>query len=270
MDDMKQKGAIWWQDLSWPQVESILKERTTVLLPIGSTEQHGRHLPLGVDVYIPMGIATKVSAATGLPILPPLWYAPCSWHQKFPGTVHIAPETLISLVTDICCSLGHYGVKHVIGINGHTGGCDSTLLVAADKVIERSGARFWIASVVDIASNEILNICDSPVLGHADEVETAKMLAVRPDLVRLDNVTPSNNQPNSNFLSINYRSHGPHVLFRLNSDDWKAVAPEGYIGDPTAATAEKGSKMIDAIVKNLIEFVKELDSWPALMSNKQG
>jgi creatinine amidohydrolase len=157
------------------------------------------------------------------------------------------------------------GVRHVIGINGHTGGCDSTLLVAADRVIEKSKTRLWIASVVDMAVDEVLKICDSPVLGHADEVETAKMLALRPDLVRLDNVTPSNNQPKSNFLSINYRSSGSRILFRLGRDDWKSLAPQGYIGDPSAATPEKGNRMIDAIATNLIHFVRELENWPALL-----
>lgn len=259
---------VWWQDLSWPEVKKYVANTQTVLLPIGSTEQHGPHLPLGVDGYIPIGIAERVSARTGLAILPSHWYAPCSWHDDFPGTIHIAPETMINLLADICCGVERScGVKHIIGINGHTGGCDSTLLVAADTVIARSqGARLWIASVVDIAAPDVLEICDSPVLGHADEVETAKMMAVRPDLVHVDKVPANNKQPKSKFMSINYRGNGPRMLFRLNRDDWKRVAPAGYIGDPAAATPEKGNRMIDAIADNIIAFTKELeDGWPQLM-----
>ena len=258
---------VWWQDLSWPELREYAKNTDIALLPIGSTEQHGPHMPTGVDGYIPIGIAEKVSARTGLAILPTHWYAPCSWHDHFPGTIHVSPESMINLLVDICCSVERStGIKHIIGINGHTGGCDSTLLVAADTVIAKSqGARLWIASVVDIAIDEVLETCTSPVLGHADEVETAKMMAIRPDLVHVGKVKANNKQPKSKFMSINYRGGGPKMLFRLNKDDWKNVAPAGYIGDPAAATPEKGERMLEAAAGNIVKFTMELKKWPDLM-----
>lgn len=256
-----EKKPIWWQELSWPEVENLVQEIDTVMLPIGSTEQHGRHLPLGVDVFIPMGIAERVSVQTGVPILPPIWYVPSAWHQNFPGSIHVSAETVIRQIVEICSSVRKYGIKHIIGINGHTGGCDSTLVVAADQVLAKTDARFWIASVVDIAYHEIIEVCDSPVLGHADEIETAKMMAVRPDLVHIEGVKPNNRQPKSAFLSVNYRPSPAKILYRMNQEDWQTIAPEGYIGDPSAATPEKGEKMIKSAADNISKFIMELKNW---------
>ncbi|MCI8649016.1 MAG: creatininase family protein [Anaerotruncus sp.] len=256
-----EKKPIWWQELSWPEVAQLMEKTDTVLLPIGSTEQHGRHLPLGVDVFIPMGIAQRVSAQTGVPILPPIWYVPCAWHQSFPGAIHVSAQTVIAQIVEICDSLSKYGVKHVIGINGHTGGCDSTLVVAADQVLEKTEARFWIASVVEVANDEILALCDSPVLGHADEIETSKMMALRPELVHLEGVEPNNQQPRSAFLSVNYRPCSAKLLYRMSKEDWRSVAPDGYIGDPLAATPEKGERMLCAAAENIVRFIHELEGW---------
>ena len=257
---MTQKPVLWLEQ-SWPQLEEILKKVDTVLLPIGSTEQHGYHLPTGVDIYIPCAIADSVSKLTGVPVLPSINFVPCAWHLGFPGAINVSANTVINQIVEICQSLEHMGVKHVIGINGHTGGCDSTLVVAADQVIAKTNVRFWVASVVDIAEKEIIGICDSPVLGHADEIETAKMMAIRPDLVNIDGVKANNKQPKSKFLSVNYRPSSARILYRMSSQDWGNVAPDGYIGDPSVATPEKGEKMIAAAAKGICEFIDELKDW---------
>lgn len=262
---MNEKKPVWWQELSWPELDKILDHVDTVLLPIGSTEQHGPHLPLGVDLYIPMGIAERVSAKTGIPILPPVWYVPCAWHLDFPGAINVKADTVINQIVDICDSLSNYGIKHVIGINGHTGGCDSTLVVAADKVLEETNVRFWVGSVVDIANDVILNLCTSPILVHADEIETSKMMAIRPDLVHVEGVEANNWEPKSRFLSNNYRPASAKILYRMNRADWKHIAPRGYIGDPASATPEKGEKMLTAIVENLVEFIDDLKNWTGTM-----
>ena len=262
---MENVKPIWWQELSWPEVAELVKKTDTALLPIGSIEQHGRHLPLGVDVYIPMGIAERVSILTGVPILPPICYAPCSWHQGFPGTINVSSETLIKLIVEICLSVRKIGIKHIIGINGHTGGCDSSLIIAADTVLEKEDVRFWIVDVVDIARKDIIDVCNSPVLGHADEIETSEMMAIRPDLVHIEGINACNRQPKSDLLSINYRTLAAQMHYRMNQEDWKCIAPEGYIGDPSSATSAKGERMISSIVKNIEGFIIELNKWQGII-----
>src|SRR6266567_720084 len=104
----------WMQDLSWPEFEARIREIPIVLLPIGSTEQHGRHLPLGVDVFIPIYAAEQVAAKTGVLIAPPIWYGPAQWHMSFPGTLTIQTSTLMALLRDVCRSLAVHGCKHVV------------------------------------------------------------------------------------------------------------------------------------------------------------
>ncbi len=252
---------IYWQELTWQEIEKLVKTTDVALLPIGSTEQHGPHLPTGVDGFIPADIAARTSAKSGVPILPPIWYVPCAWHQNFPGAINVSPQTVIAQIVDICDSAYKSGIQHIIGINGHTGGCDSTLLAAADQVIAKTKARFWIASVVDIAADEIISCCESNVLVHADEIETSKMMAIRPDLVHIDRVKPNNRMPKSEFLHISYRPAPAKILFRMSKDDWKRLAPEGFIGDPTVATPEKGDRMLESAAGNIVKFIDDLRDW---------
>ena len=256
---MSKGKPIFWAELSWPEVKTLLSSITTVILPIGSTEQHGRHLPLGVDIFIPVDIAKRVSAETGIPVLPPINFVPCAWHECFPGAISISPRVLISQLVEIAESLQNYGLKNVVLINGHTGGCDSTLVAAADEVLQKTSCRFFIASVVDVVIDDVLSICTSPVLGHADEVETAKMMAIRPDLVHIDNVVANNREPASSYLSVNYRRKS-RILFRTNKEDWISLAPEGFIGDPSAATPEKGEEMLTKIASEIASFINDLES----------
>jgi creatinine amidohydrolase len=263
---MCKEHSVWWHELSWPEVEKKVQTCDTVLLPLGSTEQHGRHLPLGVDVFIPIEIAERVSARTQVPILPPVWYAPCAWHMNFPGTISISSNTLISLVVDICTSLQEVGIKHIIGINGHTSGSDPALQVAADMILEKTGARFWLASVVDVAHDKIFDICEYSVLGHADEIETSKMMAIRPELVHIKDVIPNNNQGENPLLSVNLRPSAAWMYYRMNKDDWASIAPEGYSGDPSAASPEKGNQMLNSVVENIESFIEYLRNWQGVMT----
>ncbi len=256
---MSKGKPVLWAELSWPEMEKVLASTDTVLLPVGSTEQHGRHLPLGVDIFIPVDIARRVSAETGVPVLPSVNFVPCAWHECFPGAISITPRVLISQLVDIARSLQNYGVRNIILVNGHTGGCDSTLVAAADEVLQETACRFYIASVVDVAADEVLSICSSPVLGHADEVETAKMMAIRPDLVHIEGVKANDREPKSGYLSVNYRRKS-RIFFRTSKEDWKALAPEGYIGDPSAATPEKGEAMLSRIASEISGFIKDLEN----------
>lgn len=260
---MEKGKPVFYKELSWPEVSAIFSEKHTVLIPIGSTEQHGHHLPLGVDLFIPEEIAARASEKTGVPVLPTIPFVPCSWHECFPGAINVSAEVVIKALVDIAESLEQYGVLNIVLVNGHTGGCDSTLVVAADEIKRKTKCSLYIASVVDLALDDVLEISTSPVLGHADEVETSKMMAIRPDLVHIEGVKASNIEPRSKYLSVNYRRRSK-ILFRTGKDDWKRLAPDGYIGDPSVATAEKGEKMLNAISGELVCFLNELEKGPVI------
>ncbi len=111
---------ILWDELSWKDVEEITKNIKMVILPIGACEQHGPHLPLGVDTIDCYEIAKRVSAKTGVPVIPPIIYGVSQSHGKFPGTISIRPETMIKMICEICEWLyNNSGIRKILLLNGH-------------------------------------------------------------------------------------------------------------------------------------------------------
>lgn len=250
----------WMQELSWPEVESRIRDSPLVLVPIGSTEQHGRHLPLGVDVFIPVYAAEQVALKTGVLIAPPIWYGPAQWHMSFPGTITIQTSTLIALLRDVCRSLAFHGVKHVVLINGHTGGSNHVVMTFADDMqTENPDLRIWIVDVVVMAKSAVLDVSEAPLLGHADEVETSQMLVVRPDLVHMEQAGESIDPPlASRYLAFGYRPTAEEIFYRWTPADWRKATSTGYIGSPKMASEQKGRAMLEALVDNLASFVSDI------------
>jgi creatinine amidohydrolase len=248
---------IIWEELKSTQVDSVVAGGRVALLPIGSTEQHGSHLPLGTDNYIPARIAEIVSDMTGAPILPLIPYGPCDWHTVFPGSISIPAETFIDFVFHVAKGAAQQGFAHIIAVNGHTGGSNPALLVAADRVVRETQARLWVADVVQVAREEVLSFATTPVLGHADEIETSKVLAIRPDLVDLGQVSPWEKEPASVRLSKNYR-RGSAILSRISTEEWAMLAPGGFLGNPLEASPEKGARMLEASAEAIAAFIQDL------------
>jgi len=252
-------SRIWLQEMSWPEVEEVLKRTDIILLPVGATEQHGHHLPLGVDTYVPMHAAERIARAADVPIAPPVWFAPCEWHMGLPGTISLKPTTMIALMRDICHSLRRHGFKNFIALNGHTSGANPSLLSAADEIqVEMPDVRLYVADVVLMAWEACQKVCEADILFHADEIEASQMLVARKDLVHLEKTRPIIPQGKSRFIKTDYSDNGDQLLCRLTASDWLERTPEGQIGDPTIATEEKGKAMMDALVENVVEFIKDL------------
>jgi len=202
-------NRIWLHEMSWPEVEQVLNRTDVILLPVGATEQHGRHLPLGVDTYIPMHAAERIARGANVPIAPPVWFAPCEWHMGFPGTISLKPTTMI------CHSLRRHGFKNFIILNGHTSGANPSLLSAADEIqLEMPDVRLWIVDVVLMAWKACLKVCEADILYHADEIEASQMLVARKDLVHLEKTRPIIPQPKSRFIKVDYRGGDDQVLNR--------------------------------------------------------
>lgn len=246
-------------EMSWPEIKEALTRTDAVLIPMGATEQHGPHLPLGVDTFIPMHAAEEIARRTGVPIAPPVWFSPCEHHMGFPGTISVRPTTMIALLRDICQSLRRHGFRNFILLNGHTSGNNPSLLSAADEIqLEFPDVRLWVVDVVLAAWKATLKVCEAEILYHGDEVEASQMLVARKDLVHLDKARKIIPRPRSRFLKTDYRGGDDEILARLTGSDWRELTPEGQIGDPTLASEAKGKAMIDALVENVVEFIGDL------------
>lgn len=235
-------------NMSWPEYSKKIKECKGVIIPMGSCEQHGHALPLNTDNYIAQAITKEVAEKANCLIAPSVNFGQVWSAKNFPGTIALTPATINSLLTDIIISLENHGAKNIFFISGHTGNMP-VLQEVARNVMDRYGYRnVWYFSG-SLDKKIIEEVCESaPVSGkrHAAEGEVSMMLQLYPNLVKLDEMKADTNEAPE---ESKYRP--------MRWDEFKDV---GCFGDPTAANAEKGKKIlereIDTIANLINKFVK--------------
>ncbi|MBA2569909.1 MAG: creatininase family protein [Chloroflexi bacterium] len=186
--------SIWMHELSWDEIEAQLAMDDVALLPIGATEQHGNHLPLGVDTFVVETVARRASAAAAaenvapLVLAPTLAYGRSDHHFGFPGVLSLRSETLAAVLRDLVRSLPESGLSRLFVLNGH-GGNDATLRVALADAAETypvsvGGASYWTIAWGALREEGADRL--GPLPGHAGGFETSLMLALADELVQLD------------------------------------------------------------------------------------
>ena len=227
-------------DLSWLDVEDYLRREDRIILVTGSTEQHGRHLPLGTDCIVPTAIAAEVSQRTGVLVGPTLNFGMALHHLAFPGSLALKPATLAQVLTDIVESLYYHGFRRVLVLNGH-GGNVAALECALPLLMQRAGLQvklghWWKEPVVAAIARETVGGS-----GHAGPDEASAVLALRPELVRLERALGA--------------SPGPFVL---NPQRLRELHPAGNVGpDPALGNAEAGKRLLAAAVEWYVQQVNE-------------
>ncbi len=136
--------GLWLQNLKWTDVQEYLKKDDRIIIPWGSTEQHGRFAPLGTDTYSAIAIAEDASAQTGVLIAPPTWYGWSPHHLVAPGTVSVRPEVLAEMLYDIIKSLAKHGFKKFVVVNGHRIVNVPWMQIAAERAQRELGVRVVI------------------------------------------------------------------------------------------------------------------------------
>jgi creatinine amidohydrolase/Fe(II)-dependent formamide hydrolase-like protein len=244
-----------WGELSWPEAEERIREVDVALLPIGSIEQHGPHLPLDTDAFDADYLAKRVAEACSDPkplVLPLISYGVSYHHAEFKGTISLRNDTLSRLVYDIGMAVARTGVKKLLIINGH-GGNDPALNYAA-QMINRDARIFVGVDTGETSEIDIERIVETPNDVHAGEIETSTSLAVRPHLVRLDRATKLVPQFSSRYMNFSSRRGVSWHAYT------KKISSTGVIGDPTKASAEKGEKMWQTMIAHLVALVEDLKS----------
>jgi creatinine amidohydrolase len=179
---------VCWDEQTSPEIRALVERVDAVVVPFGAVEQHGPHLPLGVDWQICVYVARGVSALTGVPYLPPVVYGVSASHGSFPGTVGVRPETMIAVVEDLAAGLYRSGVRQFVLMNGHAWNAGSLdvsaekLRTCYDDVRVRSLAYATMYPGPDIDGR----VTYGRALMHANYFETSVMLAINPDLVRME------------------------------------------------------------------------------------
>lgn len=207
----------------WPD----LPEAPVLVVPLGSVEQHGHHLPLGTDTSVACAAAkAAVASLDGVLLAPALAYGASGEHEGFPGTISIGTEALTGLLVEYGRSAGRWARRLLI-VNGHGGNLDA------------------LRTAVPLLRSEGRDVAWFPCGArggdaHAGRTETSLMLHVEPESVLRDRAAPGETTPIGALLP------------RLRAEGVRAVSPTGVLGDPTGASAEEGAALLGALVERLV------------------
>jgi creatinine amidohydrolase/Fe(II)-dependent formamide hydrolase-like protein/7-cyano-7-deazaguanine synthase in queuosine biosynthesis len=244
-----------WGELTWPEARDRLQQVDIALLPVGAIEQHGPHLPLDTDAFDANYLALQVAEACSDPkplVLPNIPYGVSYHHDEFQGTVSISNDTLAKLVYDIGMSAAHNGIKKLVIINAHGG--NSPALNHAAQMINRDARIFVCVDTGETSDVDIYSLVETPNDVHAGEIETSTSLAIRPDLVKMDQARREVPEFSSRYLDFTSKRG---VLWYAYT---RKISNSGVMGDPTKASAAKGKKIWEIIITHLVALVEDLTS----------
>lgn len=240
-------------ELTWPEAKKKFTEVDVALLPVGAVEQHGPHLPLDADAYDAEHLAKKVAESCRDPkpiVMPLIPYGVSYHHEDFSGTVSISPETLSSIVYEAGMSIASHGVRKMVIINGHGG--NSPALHFAAQMINRDAHIFTCVDTGETSDPDIYAMVETPNDVHAGEIETSTTLAVRPELVRTDKLKKFIPRFSNKYLDFtSKRSIGWYAMT-------SKISKTGVMGNPLKGSRDKGMRIWDVMIANLVEFVEDL------------
>lgn len=248
------------QENSWKDIENVKQEtKGVVIVPVGSTEQHGYHLPLGTDTYVAEMLAIDAAKETNVLVTPPVWFGWSPHHMALTGTITIRPEILTEYLYDIIESLCYHGFKKIIVINGHRIVNITWMQIAAERAQRALGAKIKIFDPAYMSKDIVDELSFGPV-GHAEEIETSHMLYKHPEFVDLDKAV--DNPINSKELYSVDPSYSSDTLCYVPStlDDIKkhSEISGGASGEPTKSSREKGEIYHKHLVNNLVKVIIDL------------
>lgn len=258
-----------YADLTWPEVNEAAEKKKVILLPIGSTEQHGPHLPLDVDNKLPVSICLEAGSRAPDKILvaPNIPYGYNIHAMDFPGTMHVAWDHFINYCTDVCKSFAYHGFKRIVIVDGH--GSNEHLLefVARRTILETDAlvASFLWVNLLRRNPEFMPQVRESVFPGgcaHACELETSVYLHLDPDKVRMDKAEDIqawyNEQGTDSYQYVDLFGGGAVSIVEWTS----SYTPNGIVGQAAIASADKGRQFFEEAVKNLVEFVTEFQKRP--------
>jgi creatinine amidohydrolase len=241
------------------ELERFLEQHAMVLIPTGSTEQHGPHSPLGTDVIVPVEICRRIAPKIGAVVAPPLHYALSYPHRGFKGEFSLGIDTFMNVVSDLCVGFARAGFRDIIFFNGHY---DNTAAIAygcaraADKLPEGTRAyplNYWEGLPPERAGQFMGG--DKGL--HANEGEVSAVLAINPDLVDMSMA----NAERPRFPAYKTSSGSSHTAFFLTSPgSVYRITKSGTWGDATTASAERGRQFLEWATEAALALLEDIDN----------
>ena len=253
---MTQRSVVW-SELRAPELRELTGPQTSVIVPVGSIEQHGPHLPTMTDTILANEVARR--AAQIVAAKKPILVTECVWsglsehHMAFGATITIDFNTMFQLVSDVVSSLRRLGFRRVLLLNSH-GGNVAALKTIVEQLTMRDEMPLVCATYWHLAAHLLEPVLDRQKgIRHACEAETAMMLALRPDLVDVSQFAAASCPDPKDAPSQ------PDDGYRWRS--FAQITHSGAIGEPQAATAEKGQKLLTIASQYLAQRLLDDGFW---------
>jgi creatinine amidohydrolase len=251
---------VWLQNMTWEEVKKKTEEsKGTIILPIGSTEQHGYHLPVGTDTMVANSIAEAAAMKAKVLVAPPLWFGWSPHHLVLPGTITIRAEVLIEVAYDIIKSLHHHNFDKFILLNGHRIVNVTWLQIAAERAKRELGVKIVIFDPAYM-SKEFKSDLGWGEVGHAEEIEGSHMWYCYPDLVKMERAKDNPHNHNT-IYHVDPKYKGDTLCYVPSSPaEMKELAKKsgGTSGEPSKASQEGGKKYHEHLVKKMVDVIEYL------------
>lgn len=237
-----------WEEITSCELERAVRESGVCLLPISCLERHSDHLPLGTDMFTAYELSKQAAEIEPAVVFPHYYFGQIYEARCFPGTITIPPVLLIELLSHVVDEIGRNGFKKIILISGHGGNRHLLPFFCQCQLSERKDYQVYYFQRTKSPEQqaEIKNLRETNYGEHADEVETSMILALRPELVHMDRIA----EPAPPLGRMKAHLEGCY-----NGLHWYADHPEHYSGDARTSTAEKGRRMIEIEVENLVRMI---------------
>lgn len=233
-----------WDERSWDEIAAIRAAGIDMaILPVGATEQHGHHLPTGVDTFSAEAVALGASAVTGIPVLPTLPYGCSLGHsKKWPGTLSLRPETLAKMVLEIAEWVEAAGFRRLLILNGHVTNWAPLRCALENIRADIPEMRIALRSVWEVSTEvRALYEYDGDSNWHGNDAETSLMLHLRPELVDMAKAVDEPNRAACCFFS-----------YRVDQE-----TETGVVGLPSRGTAEFGQRVLTTCVTALASQLRQ-------------
>ena len=253
--------------MTWEEFRDNVNSGTVIVVPVGSTELEGTHLPLGVDTIMADGVAARLAGEPGVLIGPTLPIGYSKWFNPFPGTISLEHDTLTRVFLEYCTCLINHGVKRIVFLNSHRGN-NSCIEAAARTLIMERKVRIGMLSIWklanDLTSRESGMIREGKFT-HAGEIMTSSIMALEPETVVIDKIAPDSVKSPTGSLFEVKNSLGDTAFqgsIQTVYQDIRDVTDTGIMGDPTPASAEKGEAILKLITDYARSFLQEFRNLP--------
>jgi len=248
--------------MTWEEFRDKVNSKTVIVVPVGSTELEGTHLPLGVDTIMADGVAAKLKGEPGVLIGPTLPIGYSKWFKPFPGTISLEHDTLTKVFLEYCTCLIDNGVKRIVFLNSHRGN-NSCIEVAARTLIMERRVRIGMLSIWKLANDltsQQRGMIKEGKFTHAGEIMTSTIMALEPEAVVINKIAQDSVKSPSGSVFKVKNSLGDtdfQGCVQTIYQDIKDITDTGVMGDPTAASAEKGESILNLITDYARAFIQE-------------